>query len=172
MDDKPKEVSLLLDDKEKQVLLDYLSKQDTEALKTAAQAISMFVNAFSGKPIEAEDVISRLINVKNKMERSRFPTYPLLAKQVYLRLIAKYNPNGDACKEWANYEAEALIAYKGQNWDAYVEMVKAASGPQEQQQFYLGGAMQGKEPGTPQKKGHFWNRNPKQPQEPSEFEAT
>lgn len=133
----------------------------------------MFVNALEGRPIEAEDVISKLINLKNKMERSRFPTYPLLAKQVYLRLIARYNPQADSCKEWADYESEALIAYKGLNWDAYVEMVKAATGPQDQQQFYFGGAM--KEPlgerGMNQPKKRFWQKN-KAATEGSEFEAT
>lgn len=167
------DTTLKLQEDEKKALLGFFEKQDLEMLKTTAQAISMFVNALEGRPIEAEDIITRLINVKNKMERSRFPTYPLLAKQVYLRLIAHYNPQGEACKEWADYESEALIAYKGLNWDAYVEMAKAATGPQEQQQFYFGGAM--KEPlgerGMNQPKKRFWQKN-KQATESSEFEAT
>lgn len=135
-----------------------------EEIKKMLEILSMEIRAFEGKPIEPDDVITRLINIKNKMERSRFPTYPLLAKQVYLRLIAKYNKNATACKDWADMEAEALIAYKGLNWDAYVEMAKATSMPAEQQQFYLGPTQQAPKV----EKRHFWQRD-KSKKEESEF---
>lgn len=158
------QVPIALEDKEKQELIKFFEKLDTGMLKSVAEAISMMVRAFEGKPIEPEDIITRLTNVKNILERSRFPTYPLLAKQVYLRLIAFYNPQASPCKQWADFEAEALIEYKGQGRDEYVEMTRAMAMPSEQQ-FYFG--EEGK-PQVPQvKKRRFWQRKPK---EESEFE--
>lgn len=154
-----------LTDEEKQALLEFFSKLDTGVLKTVATAISMLVRAFEGKPIEPEDVITRLTNVKNILERSRFPTYPLLAKQVYLRLIALYNPNAYACWDWAELEAEALISYKGESRKEYVEMTKAAAAAATEQQFYFG-----ERPPMPVQtpKKRFWQRS-KTVKEESEF---
>ena len=124
---------------EKKELVAFFGKLDKDTLKATFEAISMMVRAFEGKPIEAQDIITKLTNVKNILERSRFPTYPLLQKQVYLRLIAKYNPQAYACEDWANLEAEALISYKGKSREEYVDITKHAGGTAEQQQdFYFG----------------------------------
>jgi hypothetical protein len=161
------ELSVAIKEPEKKELLEWFEKLDLNMLKNVAEAIRMMVCAFEGRPIDASDVITRLINVKNIVERSRFPTYPLLAKQVYLRLIALYNPQGYPCKDWADLEAEALVAYKGLNWDAYVEMAKASQVPGEQQQFYFG-TTQPQKAEVPQPKRRFWQKG--KPKEQSEFE--
>jgi len=106
-------VEVEITEKEKEELLKFFEKLDSDMLRSLAEAISMMVRAFEGKPIEPEDIITRLTNVKNILERSRFPTYPLLAKQVYLRLIALYAPEAYPCRDWADLEAQALISYKG-----------------------------------------------------------
>lgn len=152
---------------EKKEVLEWFEQMDMDVLTNVAEAIRMLVCAFEGKPIESDDVITRLINVKNIIERSRFPTYPLLAKQIYLRLIALYNPQAYPCKDWADLEAQALVSYKGLNWDAYVEMAKASQVPEGRQEFYFGTTPPKTE--QPQLKRHFWQRKPKQEQ--SEFEA-
>lgn len=153
-----------LTSQERDKLLKFFETLDTKMLRNTAEAISMMVRAFEGKPIEPDDIITRLTNVKNILERSRFPTYPLLAKQIYLRLIAKYNPQAKACKDWADLEAEALISYKGQSRAEYVEMTKAAAAASGQE-FYLGQP----KPET-QPKPRLWQRKPKR-QEESEFVA-
>jgi len=131
----PKEsLTLQLDDKEKAQLLTQFSKFDKDTLKSTFEAISMMVRAFDGKAVEPDDVITRLINVKHTWERSRFPTYIIVARQVYLRLLAKYHPEATACAEWADLEAEALIPYKGDNWEYYVKMLQAQAGQRDEQQ--------------------------------------
>ena len=157
------QVSVALEDKEKKQLLKFFEKLDTEVLASTAKAISMMVRAFEGKPIEPEDIITKMTNIKNILERSRFPTYPLVAKQVYLRLIALYHPECFHFKDWADREAEALISYKGQSRSEYVEVARAAS-VMEGQEFYLG---EGKPRQAPKAKTHFWSRKPK---EETEFE--
>lgn len=137
--------------------------KDKEAFVQFTESMSMLIRAFEGRPIDAKDIITSLTNIKNILERSRFPTYPLLAKQVYLRLITKYVPEAGSCEVWANLEAESLISYKGQSRAEYVEMTKAATGSTEQQQFYFG---EKGPPPTPQKR-RFWQRKPK---EESEFD--
>ena len=158
------QASVVLEDKEKAELLGYFEELDTKMVASAWKAISMMVRAFDGKPIEPEDIITRFTNIKNILERSRFPTYPLLAKQVYLRLIAEYNPQAKACEKWANLEAEALISYKGLSRQEYVDSIKAAANVGTEQQFYVG---EGK-PIQPQVKRRFWQRKPKTDE--SEFE--
>jgi len=156
---------LEITEKEKEHLLEFFEQLDTETLKVVAEAISMTVRALEGKPIEPEDVITRLTNVKNILERTRFPTYPLLAKQVFLRLIALYNPNAYPCKDWAETEAEALISYKGLGREEYVEMTRSTARPE--QEFYFGEVPKVQEEVTP-KKRRWWQRLFKKKEE-SEF---
>jgi hypothetical protein len=158
-----------LSEEERKKLQTELATLSKESMQAFSEQLSMLIRALDGRPVETDDVISKLIKLKQNMERSRFPTYPLLAKQVYLRLIAKYNKQGAACEAWADFEASALIAYKGLNWDAYVEMVKATSTPQEQQSFYMGPTTQQPTQPQVQQKRHFWQGQPKPKQEPSEF---
>lgn len=162
------QVQVELTEQERQQLLKFFEQLDTETLKATFEAISMMVRAFEGRPIEPEDVITRLTNVKNILERSRFPTYPLLAKQVYLRLIAKYNPQAYACRDWADMEAEALISYKGQSRTEYVEMTRAAAAAQTEQEFYFGEVPQAPVQGEKKRFG-FLRRKPSS-REQSEFE--
>ena len=155
------------EDKEKKELLDFFSKLDKEMLKDVAGVISTLVRAFEGKPPEGEDAITRLTNVKDILERSRFPTYPLLAKQVYLRLIHKYAPEeAESCEVWANLEARALISYKGKSREEYTEQLKHASGALDEGQRIIFGMGSPQ----PQKKGFLRGfRKPKE--EESEFTA-
>lgn len=158
-------IAVDLEDKEKAELLSFFEKLDTKMLATTAKAISMMVRAFDGKPIEPEDIITRFTNIKNILERSRFPTYPLVAKQVYLRLIAEYNPRAKACEKWADFEAETLISYKGLSRQEYVDSIKAAANVGTEQQFYVGE----RRPMQPQVRRRFWQRKPKTDE--SEFES-
>jgi len=143
---------------ERKELLAFFGQLDTEMLKSANKAISMMVRAFDGKPIEPEDIITRFTNIKNILERSRFPTYPLLAKQVYLRLIKEYNPQAKACERWADLEAEALISYKGLSREEYVDSIKAAASIGTEQQFHISERSNIQ---TPPKR-RFWQRKPKE----------
>jgi len=92
-----------------------------------------------------------------------------VGKQEYLRLIdliaKKYGSNeAEACKNWADVEAEALISYKGKSREEYTEQLKHAQGALgEGQRVYLGGFPRQE----PQKKGMF--RGFKKPKEESEF---
>jgi hypothetical protein len=148
---------------EKTAFLSSLQEMNKEDFQKIAEFISMLVRAFEGKAIEPEDIISRFTNVKNLLERSRFMTYPLVGKQVYLRLIAEKNKNAKACLEWADREAEALISYKGLSREEYVDSVKAAT-QQAEQEFYIG--EKGKREEQEQPKRHWWQRKRK---EESEF---
>jgi len=134
-----------------------ISEWDKEKVKQFAEALSMMIRAFEGKPIEPDDIISKFTNIKNLLERSRFPTYVLLQKQVYLRLIALKNPAARSLEKWATKEAEALISYKGKSREEYVDTMKSQAA-RETQEFYLGQT----QPQQPQVKRRFWQRKPKE----------
>jgi len=131
-----------LEEKEREELLNLFGKLDTSLLKSTAEALSMFARAFEGQPIEPENVIKTLIDHNELMERSRFPTYPLLSKQVYLRLIAIIHPEAVVCESWADLEAKALIEYKGLGRDEYVDIHKAAQPQGTEQLLYFGSQRQ------------------------------
>ena len=160
------------EDKEKKELLKFFAKMDKELLKDVAGVISTLVRAFEGKPPEGEDAITWLTNVKNILERSRFPTYPLLQKQVYLRLLHKFaekegSEEGQAYEDWANAEAQALISYKGKSREEYTEQLKHASGAIDEGQRIVFGMSSPQ----PQKRGFLRGfRKPKEGEE-SEFTA-
>jgi len=154
-----------LSEKEREELFEKLS--DPKEFKKYAEQISLLIRAFDGRPMEDDSLITKLTDVKNILERSRFPTYPILGKQEYLRLIAKYNPQAQACKDWAEFEAQALISYKGQGREEYVDMTKSAQIIPETP-LYLG---EQQKPGIqqqPQKKG-FWSRLRRPAKTESEF---
>lgn len=157
-------VTLQLEGKEKAELIEKFSHFDKDTLKNTFEAISMMVRAFEGKAVEPDDVITRLINVKNILERSRFPTMPIIQEQVYCRLLAKYHPELEPFLDYAESKAQALISYKGENWDYYTEMVKAQSGQiAEPTTFNFGSPTQQLGQGQPQKKyGRIFNRKPKE----------
>lgn len=153
--------SFKLTDDEKKMLASIASND----LDKSLEMLSKIIRAIDGKPPDGRDIISKLTNVNNILERSRFPTYPLLNKQEYLRLMALYIPEAKSCEKWADLEAQALISYKGDSRKEYVEMSKSAS-MNPQQEFILNPqAMQEPKP----IKRRFWNRDPKQAVEQSEF---
>ncbi len=135
-----------------------------EDISKELENIAKLKRAFEGKPPDPQDIITRLTNVKNILERSRFPTYPLLSKQIYLRLIGKYIPEASACLEWAEREAEALISYKGLSREEFTEQMKHIAGAREDQQFFIGDMVSGRTPG---RFARF--RKPKKREAPSEF---
>lgn len=125
--------------------------------------IRKVMRALDGLPIEDGDIITKLTNPKDITERTRFTTFPLLQKNVYLRLVAAYYPELKAFREWADSEAHALISYKGKGREEYVEMSKAAT---VQEGGTIIGAYTGQPQQQPQKKRWF-ERGPKKEQ--SEF---
>lgn len=127
------------------------------------EKLSKLMRALDGKPINTDEVITSLTNPKNILERSRFQTYPLLQKNVYLRLVALKHPELKAFKEWADYEAEALISHKGEGRKEWVEQRKAAA--IQDAGTVIGSFSQPKIEAPPKKR--FWQREQKQPK--SEF---
>lgn len=123
---------------EKAELLQFFEKLDLQMLKNTAEAISMFVRAFEGEAIEPSDIIRDLINVRNIIERSNFPSYPVITRQVYLRLVAKYNKNYKAYEDWMDIEAQALKSYKGKSTEQYVEIAKAKMASEAGQNIIFG----------------------------------
>jgi hypothetical protein len=137
---------------------------EKERMEAFSKELSMLVRATRGLSPESDSVISKLIDVKNADERSRFPTYPFVGRQVYLRLLHKKFPEyAKACKVWADAEASALIAYKGQGRKEWVEASRIMTLGENQQSFNFGPQQQPQ----PEKRG-FLRRKPKP--EPSEFE--
>jgi hypothetical protein len=161
--------SLALTEDEKNALSKLFLEGDTENFKDKMDRLAMLINAVQGNPTEPKDAISRLINVKQLIERTMLPNYPHVALQVYLRLIEKYAPEeAGACKQWADYLAEAFISYKGKNWEYYASMVRGSQGAQEQQFFNINPQnMTANAPVATPAKRYFWQRTPKE--EKSEF---
>jgi hypothetical protein len=158
-----------LTEKEQEELAKILTELSDEEYLKMLERLTMLLRSLEGKAPDPSDAITKLINMKNRMERSRFPTYPILQMQVYLRLLGKYNPQAKACILWANMLCSALIAYKGLNWDAYVEMVKATVTPAEEQTFYMGSAKPEAEAKKPGRFSRLFHRQPSQ--EKSEFKS-
>lgn len=110
-------------------LNEFLTPHQVELIKQNLDVLSMMIKAFEGKEVNPDnDVITRLINVKNILERSNFPTMPIINFQVYCRLVAKYHPECVAFKDWADFQAEGLKSYKALSSEQYVEMMKAQLG--------------------------------------------
>lgn len=124
--------------------------------------ISKLIRVLEGKPLEDDTIIKSLTNPKEILERSRFMTYPLLQKNVYLRLVATKHPELKSFREWANYEAKALISYKGEGRKEWVEQRKNT---QQAESGTVIGSYTGQP--QPQPKKRFWQRSPKP--EKSEF---
>lgn len=144
-------------DENEQVDLETLSDDDLETL-------SKLMRVLDGEsPNPPDEIITSLTNPKNILERTRFPTHPLLQKNVYLRLVAAKHPELTAFKEWADSEAEALISYKGEGRKEWVEQRKAAA---PEAGTVIGSYSGQQQPQQPQKK-HWWNRGTHKPQ--SEF---
>jgi hypothetical protein len=118
--------------------------------------LAKIIKGAKGLPLDPDSVITQLTNIKEILERSRYPTYSILRKQVYYRLIYEYfGESAKACLKASNLESSALIAYKGQSRSEIVEMNKQQA--QASQQFVIGPERQAQAQ-APQAKSHFWNR--------------
>lgn len=110
-------------------LIEQIKKLDRKDIISILEIFSMLVRAFQGKEVNPdEDVITRLINVKNILERSNFPSMPIINFQVWARLIAKYHPELDAFQDWADFQAQGLKSLKALSSEQYVDMFKAQQG--------------------------------------------
>lgn len=121
------------------------------------ETVSMMERAFQGRPIDPKDAIQRLTNVKDITERSRYPTYMLIAKQNFCHLATDIL-GLKAFKKLADLESAALISYKGESRKEYTEQLKAASGQADQQTISFGSAIE-KEA---KKRLSFLRRKPKE----------
>jgi hypothetical protein len=135
-----------------------------EELKRFAKSMSLLIRTFSGEQIDPDSVMEFFTDIKRLTERSNFPTYGLIARQVYLRLVARIYPEAIACLEWADEEAHAMISYQGLSRNQLVEMKRAAN--QTGQLFQIG-TKQTEEP-KQEAKSHFWTRSRNEKR--SEFE--
>jgi len=135
---------------------------DEKDFKDRLNKLSLLVRAFNGESIDPDTVVQYFTDIKQITERSRFPTYPLVGLQVYLRTIAELNPQAKACKVWADHHAHTMISYKGDSRKELVDMKKASS-MSPQQVFSLG---QGQQETREPKKSLFSRRR----KEESEFQ--
>lgn len=111
-------------------LIDQIQKLDKAQLTERLEVLAMMIRAFEGKEVNPEnDVITRLINVKNILERSNFPSMNIINFQVYCRLVAFYHPECEPFRKWADFQAESLKSYKALSSEQYVEMFKAQNSP-------------------------------------------
>jgi len=109
-----------------------------EAFLEDMEKIMQLVRASKGLTPEPKDAISNLVNVKNPMERSGFPTYTILSQIVYLKLgYHLYGEDAEILNKWADTLCEALIAYKRQGRKEWVEAVRSSNIP-EQTSFFFG----------------------------------
>lgn len=106
-----------------------------------ARTIMVLKRASEGKTPEPQDIISNLVNVKNMLERTGFPTYTLLSFCVNLKVGAyvfnkRYGeqlPNGKMSEPakvlevWADNLMAGLIAYKRKQREEAIQMVKRGS---------------------------------------------
>lgn len=110
------------------------------------EKIMWMVRAGKGLPPEPKDAISNLINVKNQMERSRFPTYTILTQVVYLKLgYLLYGEEAKILNQWSEELCHALIAYKGQGRKEWVEAHRSTN-VGEQTTFSFGSQTQPQQP--------------------------
>jgi len=146
-----------------------LSETKLEEPKSGIDEIATLImkleRARRGQTPEPQDAISNLVNVKNYMERSRYPTYTILQLVVYFETGYKiYGESARSLHTAAKTLSEALIEYKGLGRGEWVEAVMRAAFP-EQTSFYFGKQEQ------KQERRRFWQRKPKA-DEPSEFQET
>jgi len=137
-----------------------LSKSELKEL----EELAVVIRVLEGKPLEPKDIISKLTNVNNLRERSDFPTYPLLAEQVYCQMVTA-KTGLKIFEQYATLKAEALISYKRQSRKENVEMTKGLTQPE--QMFLIGDQ---KQQAIQEKKRRFGFLRRK-PKEQSEFVA-
>jgi len=137
---------------------------DEQEFNEYMKRLSMTTRAIQGKPVDVGTVVTRLVDVTNILERSRFPTYTTIRLQVYLRLIHEiYGDVADSCLLIADLLAQGLISYKGGSREEWMKQMQHAQGPQEAQNIYLG--QSGEPQRVQQPKRRFWQRTQKPPHE-------
>lgn len=105
---------------------DLLAYMDPEKLKPVLEAMSMLWRVLEGKPLDIDELFSGLLNVKSKIERTRYPNLTFSAKHVTLRLMGKHYPGFmKPYEDWAESEDEHLIAVEGEGRKEGVEILKA-----------------------------------------------
>lgn len=148
--------------KEKIELIKSIIAADIGTIRKHLQVISMMHRAFNGRDIDEKDHISKLIDVSEILERSRFPSMAIINFQVYCRLVSKYHPELESFKDWADIQAHALISYQGQNREEYVKMYAAQQGAGAAQTAINLMSPQQRALNEQAKKKHWWSRKPKQ----------
>jgi len=148
----------------KQSFIEEILRYDDKDLEKIFEIISMMRRAFKGQQVKPDDPIRNLIDIKNILERSRFPSMAIINFQVYCRLLAKFHPELSAFKEWADTQARALIEYKGAGREEFVKLYSAqftgGQGPQTQISFGQSSAVKQLE--QQQQKKHWYSRKPKE----------
>lgn len=152
-----------LTQEEQKQIQEATSEELEQKAKQLAIMICYFVNAFRGRPPGEKEHIDKLVNLDKILERSRFPTYPILREQVYCRLVSHLNQNYKSYEDYADFMAEALIQYKGEGRTEYVEALKKVA-PSEPTNFFFGVPSSRGET-QPQPKRRFWQRKPKEEME-------
>ncbi len=110
----------------KESLIEQLAELSDAEINRYFEIISKLYRAVTGKEITPENAITKLIDVKEILERSYFPARPEVDFQVYARLLSKSHP--DVCEDWeifADLRAKALKSLDGFSSNLYVEMFKA-----------------------------------------------
>lgn len=126
-------------------------------VKQKLERLSMLKRAFQGRPIDTGTVVTRLTDVQNILERSRFPTYPTIQNQVCLRMHKTvYGEVAQSSEDLADAIAESFISYRGGSRQEWVDQMKHAGGAGEEQNIYFGPQRERQEP-----KRRFWQRKPK-----------
>jgi hypothetical protein len=105
----------------KQVTKDLMKLDEEEFIKFLTR-LSQTLNAMDKKPPGWKSFINRMVNLEDVKERSRYPTYPILSKNVYLEMLGDLIPEARAATMLKNKESSALIAYQGAQWEHVVKM--------------------------------------------------
>lgn len=146
-----------------------IENMDVEEAKKFATVLSIILKAFHGQDPDPDTIIQYMTDLKVINERSRFPTYPLVRLQVYLRLLGYMIPEAEGCLDWADEEAHTMISYKGGSREEFKDIKKAAPPPQGQDIYFGAPNSQGQIQPQQQKRS-FWSRKPTTPE--SEFHET
>jgi len=121
------------------------------------EKITQLVRASKGLAPEPVDVYSYMMNIKEPLERTGFPTFTILQQAVYLKVGYEiYGEDAKILDTWADTLMKALIAYKRQQRKEAIEMAKRVE-EGEKTSFYMGRETQQKE----EAKKHFWQRKQK-----------
>lgn len=151
---------------EKEELLKKFMTLPEDKQKKQLQTLSNLMRVFDGKSMDAEDLISFNINLKDIKERTRFVTFPILRENVFFRLHTELYPEIAMSGElYADLLAKSYISYKGLGREEFRDIRKAA--PSDEQGMFVGN-MTSNAPQPPKKRFGFLNRSKKVESEFSE----